>query len=131
MTGERYVHAIFPNAVAQGEVVGLNIVGIDTAYPGAESMNSLKHLVIPIVSIGAMDGDDVLRWKDGQAMRTVWPTAGRIVGCRLAGEIAGAGAYRTLMLRGDDVRRYGKQLVDPRFGLGAVALRTVLPALSA
>jgi len=131
MTGERYVHAIFPNAVAQGEVVGLNIVGIDTAYPGAESMNSLKHLGIPIVSIGAMDGDDVLRWKDGQAMRTVWLAGGRIVGCRLAGEIAGAGAYRTLMLRRDDVRRYGKQLVDPRFGLGAVALRTVLPALSA
>jgi len=83
------------------------------------------------VSIGAMDGDDVLRWKDGQAMRTVWLAGGRIVGCRLAGEIAGAGAYRTLMLRRDDVRRYGKQLVDPRFGLGAVALRTVLPALSA
>ena len=131
MTGERFVHAIFPNAVAQGEVVGRNIVGIDTVYAGAESMNSLKHLGIPIVSIGAMDGEDVLRWTDGDALRTVWLNDGRIVGCRLAGDIAGAGAYRTLMLRGDDVRRYGRRLVEPSFGLGAVALRTVLPALSA
>ena len=130
MTGERFVHAIFPNAVAQGEVVARNIVGIDTAYAGAESMNSLKHLGIPIVSIGAMAGDEVLRWQDGQAMRTVWLTAGRIVGCRLAGEIAGAGFYRALMLRRDDVRHFGRRLVDPSFGPGAVALPTVLPGMS-
>ena len=65
MTGERFVHAIFPNAVAQGEVVARNILGVDTAYAGAESMNSLKHLGIPILSIGAMTGDDVLRWQGG------------------------------------------------------------------
>ncbi len=129
MTGERFVHAIFPNAVAQGEVVALNILGLDTAYAGAESMNSLKHLGIPIVSIGAMEGDDVLRWRDGQAMRTVWLVEGRIVGCRLAGEIAGAGVYRTLMLRGDDVRHYGKRLVEPSFGPGAVALPAVFPGV--
>ena len=34
LTGERYVHAIFPNAVAQAEVAALNILGIDTAYAG-------------------------------------------------------------------------------------------------
>jgi NAD(P)H-nitrite reductase large subunit len=130
MTGERYVHATFPNAVSQGEVVALNILGIDSAYAGAESMNSLKHLGIPIVSIGAMAGDDVLRWEEGQAMRTVWLAGGRIVGCRLAGEIAGAGFYRTLMLRGDDVRHFGKRLAEPSFGPGAVALPAVLPGVS-
>ena len=130
MTGERYVHAIFPNAVNQGQVVAQNILGIDTAYAGAESMNSLKHLGIPIVSIGAMTGDDQLRWQEGQAMRTVWLVGGRIVGCRLAGEIAGAGVYRTLMLRGDDVRRYGKRLVDPSFGPGDLALLAVFPGIS-
>ena len=129
MTGERFVHAIFPNAVAQGEVVALNILGIDTVYAGAESMNSLKHLGIPIVSIGAMAGDDVLRWEQGQALRTVWLADGRIVGARLAGEVAGAGFYRTLMLRGDDVRHCGKRLVDPSFGPGAVVLPVLLPGI--
>jgi NAD(P)H-nitrite reductase large subunit len=130
MTGERFVHAIFPNAVDQGEVVARNIAGIDTAYPGAESMNSLKHLGIPILSIGAMAGEDVLRWRDGDAMRTVWITDGRVVGARLAGEIAGAGVYRMLMLRRDDVRRYGSHLVDPSFGTGALALPPVFPGIS-
>ncbi len=130
MTGERFVHAIFPNAVAQGEVVARNILGIDTVYAGAESMNSLKHLGIPIVSIGAMSGDDVLRWQHGRALRTVWLTDGRIVGCRLAGEIAGAGFYRALMLRGDDVRQHGRRLVEPSFGPAAVALPAVLPRTS-
>jgi len=130
MTGERFVHAIFPNAVAQGEVVARNILGVDTVYAGAESMNSLKHLGIPIISIGAMSGDDVLRWQDGRAMRTVWLTEGRVVGARLAGEIAGAGFLRALMLRGDDVRRYGRRVVEPSFGPGAVVLPAVLPAVS-
>ncbi|MFZ0324103.1 MAG: FAD-dependent oxidoreductase [Actinomycetes bacterium] len=130
MTGKRYVHAIFPNAVAQGEVVAHNILGIDTVYAGAESMNSLKHLGIPIVSIGAMEGDEVLRWQEDQAMRSVWLVDGRIVGCRLAGAIAGAGVYRTLMLRGDDVRHFGRRLVTPTFGPGDVALPAALPGVT-
>ena len=52
------------------------------------------------------------------------------MGCRLAGEISGAGVYRMLMLRGDDVRRYGTRLVDPTFGVGAVALPAVLPGIA-
>lgn len=130
LTGERYVHAIFPNAVAQAEVAALNILGIDATYAGAESMNSLKHLGIPIVSLGAMEGEDKLQWRDGDAMRTVWLTDGRIVGARLAGEIRGAGVYRTLMLRRDDVRHHGRHLVDPSFGVGDLALPAVLPAIA-
>jgi NAD(P)H-nitrite reductase large subunit len=93
-------------------------------------MNSLKHLGLPIVSVGAMEGDDLLRWRDGDAMRSVWLVDGRIVGCRLAGEVGGAGVYRALMLRRDDVRRYGRRLVRPDFGPGDVALPLVLPGVT-
>jgi hypothetical protein len=34
------------------------------------------------------------------------------------------------MLRGDDVRRYGKRLVDPSFGPGDLALLAVFPGIS-
>lgn len=129
MTGERFVHAIFPNAVAQAEVVARNIVGIDTVYAGAESMNSLKHLGIPVVSLGAMEGEDRLRWQEGEAIRTVWLVDGRVVGARLAGEISGAGVYRSLMLRGDDVRHFGRHLVEPGFGSVDLVLPAALPAL--
>ena len=55
-TGEAYVHAIFPNAVDQARVVAANMLGGDVAYAGAESMNSLKHLGLPIMAVGAMEG---------------------------------------------------------------------------
>ena len=46
-SGERYVHAIFPNAVAQAPIAAANLLGAGLVYDGAEAMNSLKHLGIP------------------------------------------------------------------------------------
>ena len=63
LTGEAYVHAIFPNAVEQARVVAANMLGGDVAYAGAESMNSLKHLGLPIMAVGAMEGGEELRWR--------------------------------------------------------------------
>jgi NADPH-dependent 2,4-dienoyl-CoA reductase/sulfur reductase-like enzyme len=122
MTGERYVHAIFPNAVAQGEVVAENLLGYDAAYPGSESMNSLKHLGIPVVAVGAADGEEELRWRHGKALRKVFLTDGRIVGFRLTGDIRAAGVYRSLMLRAADVTPFRSILVDPRFSVGDLVL---------
>jgi nitrite reductase (NADH) large subunit len=114
-TGQAYVHAIFPNAVEQAGVVAANILGGDVTYAGAESMNSLKHLGLPIMAVGAMEGTDELRWREGDVLRKVFLDEGRIAGFRFAGEISGGGLLRSLMLRGDDVRRFGQQLVRPGF----------------
>jgi NADPH-dependent 2,4-dienoyl-CoA reductase/sulfur reductase-like enzyme len=72
MTGERYVHAIFPNAVEQGKVVGLRLLGYDAHYEGAESMNSLKHLGLPVIAVGAQQGDEELRARHGSALRKLF-----------------------------------------------------------
>nr|VFJ95649.1 MAG: Pyridine nucleotide-disulphide oxidoreductase [Candidatus Kentron sp. H]VFJ96282.1 MAG: Pyridine nucleotide-disulphide oxidoreductase [Candidatus Kentron sp. H]VFK02396.1 MAG: Pyridine nucleotide-disulphide oxidoreductase [Candidatus Kentron sp. H] len=117
MTGKRYVHAIFPNAVAQGDIVARNLAGLDTPYEGSESMNSLKHLGLPVMAVGARQGDEELRWRWGDTLRKVFLTNDRIVGFRLAGDIRGAGGYRALMLRGAPVTAYRKHLLDPRFGV--------------
>jgi NAD(P)H-nitrite reductase large subunit len=126
MTGERYVHAIFPNAVEQARIVGSNVVGGATLYAGAESMNSLKHLGLPVMAVGAAEGETELRWRVGDRLRKVFLSGGRIVGFRFTGEIAGGGVLRSLMLRGDDVRRFGRSLVEPGFGEASL----VLPAIS-
>ncbi len=125
-TGKAYVHAIFPNAVDQARVVAANILGGDVAYPGAETMNSLKHLGLPIMAVGASEGPDELRWRDGDRLRKVFLDAGRIVGFRFAGEIAGGGLLRSLMLRGENVGRFGSRLVQPAFSEAEL----VLPAVS-
>lgn len=115
LTGERAVHAIFPNAVAQGRVAGLDLLGFDVRYEGAESMNSLKHVGLPVMAAGAVEGERVLRLRRGRTLRTLVLEGGRLVGFRLTGDVRGAGAYRALMLRGDDVAAFGEALVEPGF----------------
>jgi NADPH-dependent 2,4-dienoyl-CoA reductase/sulfur reductase-like enzyme len=115
MSGDRYVHAIWPNATAQGEVVAHDLLGYATSYAGAERMNSMKHLGLPIMAVGAAKGAATLRWRHGDKLRKIFLDNGRIVGFRLAGDIRGAGTYRALMLRGTDVSGFGEDLLDPRF----------------
>ncbi len=129
LTGERYVHAIFPNAVAQGSLAAANALGLDRPYGGAEAMNSLKHLGVPIVAMGTIEGsDDVLQRRGPGTLRTVYLRAGRIIGAQLAGDIGAAGVYRSLMLRQADVRRFGADLISPRFATARVVWDALRPA---
>jgi len=125
-TGQVYVHAIFPNAVDQARVAAANILGGDQRYGGAESMNSLKHLGLPIMAVGASEGPEEQRWRAGDRLRRVFLDRGHIVGFRFAGEIGGGGLLRSLMLRGDDVSRFDDRIVRPGFSEADL----VLPAIS-
>jgi NAD(P)H-nitrite reductase large subunit len=121
LTGERFVHAIFPNAVTQAPVAAANLLGANLTYDGAEAMNSLKHLGIPIVAMGTIDKpDDVLRWESAGCLRAVYLRDGTIIGAQLAGDIRSAGVYRSLMLRRADVTCFGRGLVEPDFNIGTV-----------
>ncbi len=125
LTGETYVHAIFPNAIDQGRVVGLNLVGYATPYEGAERMNSLKHLDLPIMAFGLKDGDEIVRaeWNDG--LRTFYIKDNRLVGFQLVGDIRAAGIFRTLMIQGSDIRPIKHHLHDSGFGQGAVIWKAI------
>jgi NAD(P)H-nitrite reductase large subunit len=121
LTGERYVHAIFPNAVAQAPIAAAYLLGGTARYEGAEAMNSLKHLGVPIVAMGTIDEpDDVLRWQRGSDLRSIYLRDGRIIGAQLAGDIRAAGVYRNLMMRRSLVARFGQRLVEPGFGMADV-----------
>ena len=116
LTDERYVHANFPNAVDQGRVVGLNLAGFDTCYEGAERMNSLKHLDLPIMAVGLKDGDEILSAKSNGSQRRIYLQDGHVVGYQLVGDIHAAGALRTLMTRGENVARFKDRLLERNFG---------------
>jgi len=124
MTGGRYVHAIFPNAVEQGRVVAENILGHEVEYAGAENMNSLKHLGIPVVAVGVGKGEEELRYRDGNSLRKVFLEDDRIVGFRLAGDIRAAGIYRSLLLRGERLKALKDRILDPDFGVADLAFAT-------
>ncbi|MGD2146040.1 MAG: FAD-dependent oxidoreductase [Anaerolineae bacterium] len=119
LTGERYVHAIFPNAVAQGTVVAYNLLGWDTAYEGADNMNSLKHLGLPLMAVGQMEGEELRVRKDG-VLRKIYLRDDRIVGFRLTGDVGGAGIYRSLMNKHADVGPFKHRLLERGFGMGLI-----------
>ena len=127
LTGERYVHAIFPNAVSQGRVVAEHLLGFDTVYEGSESINSLRHLGVPVVAAGIPRGEE-LRMRDDGVLRKLFIEDGRITGFQLAGDIRAAGVYRRLMLTHADVRVYGSRVLEPTFGAGSIAMRAMAGA---
>lgn len=121
LTGELFVNAIFPNAVAQGTIVGLNLAGHEVRTEGTDRMNSLKHLGVPVFVAGLKDGDEVLRRRRNGGMRTLFLKEGRLVGFQMVGEVAAAGVLRSLMNRRQDVRAFKDRLLRPTFGQGTVA----------
>lgn len=120
LTGESYVHAIFPNAIEQGRVVGLNLAGFDVRYEGAERMNSLKHLGVPVLAAGLKEGDERLSERVDGGWRTLYLKDNRLVGYQLVGDIRAAGALRTLLIRQEDLRKLKDRLLEPSFGQGSL-----------
>jgi NAD(P)H-nitrite reductase large subunit len=119
VTGRRSVQANFPNAVAQGRVAAYNVLGWEVRYEGADSMNSLKHLGLPLMAVGRMGGEE-LRVRGGDSLRKLYLEDGRIIGFGLYGDISSAGIYRALMNKGVDVAALKHRLLEPRFGMGFV-----------
>jgi nitrite reductase (NADH) large subunit len=122
VTGETFLHAIFPNALEQGRVAGMNMVGYPTEYEGAERMNSLKHLGLPIIAAGEKQGDYVLRERNNNSLRTIYIQENRLAGFQLVGDIRAAGVLHSLMIQKSDVRYIQNRLLDPNFGEGMVAM---------
>jgi len=118
-SGERYVHAIFPNAVNQARVAAYNLLGWDTAYEGSENMNSLKHLGLPIIAVGRIAGEE-LRVRRREALRKIYLENDHIVGFRLTGDVSAAGILRSLMNKRVDVSPLRRHLLEPNFGLGVI-----------
>lgn len=127
LTGETYVHAIFPNAVEQGNLVALNLLGFENRYDGAHRMNSLKHLDLPIMAAGLKTGDQILQSKKDGNLRTIYLQENRVVGFQLVGEIMAAGILRALMNSRQNVGSIKDRLLDPNFGQGTITWEAMAP----
>ena len=51
-SGQRVIIAIWPEALNQGRVAGLNMAGVPTTYDGSMAMNTTSVLGLPIASLG-------------------------------------------------------------------------------
>ena len=125
VTGETFLHAIFPNALEQGRVAGMNMVGYPMEYEGADRMNSLKHLGLPIIAAGEKQGDTILREQGNNSLRTIYLQENRLVGFQLVGDIRTAGILHSLMIQKCDVSNIQDHLLDPNFGEGMLVTRAI------
>jgi nitrite reductase (NADH) large subunit len=127
LTGESYVHPIFPNAIEQGRVVALNLADIETSYEGADRMNSLKHLGMPIIAVGLKNGDEILQTRHPSHLRKIYLSENRVVGFQLIGDIKAAGILRALMYKGENILPFKDRLFSPNFGQGTLVGEAIAP----
>lgn len=120
ITQARSVYAIFPNAVSQGRIAAYNLLGLKIPYEGADKMNSLKHLGLPVIAAGSRDGEELRLRRKGGIMKKIFIKHDRIIGFQLIGDIKGAGIYRMLMNKRIDIGSFKNDLFDPRFGMGYI-----------
>jgi hypothetical protein len=76
-------------------------------------MNSLKHLGLPLLAVGAAAGERELRWSSPGVLRKAFLSGGRLIGFRLTGDISGAGSMHSMLVRRLAVERLGPRLVAP------------------
>jgi len=125
-TGERAVHAIWPTAVDQGRVAGLNMAGLQIPYPGSLSMNTLDVLGLPLASVGLFEGEDlVVQVHRGMARRTYRKLAfrnGRLAGAILVGGIEDIGLLQAMIRQQANLTRWKDSISWAPLNLGKAML---------
>jgi NAD(P)H-nitrite reductase large subunit len=103
-SGERVVNAIWPEALNQGRIAGLNMAGVATPYEGSMAMNVTSVLQTPVVSLGAWNSQPGDRYEirevrdDGRrAYRKLAFDGEQLVGAMLVGRFEDAGILHNMI----------------------------------
>lgn len=128
-TEKKFVNANFPNAIDQGRIAAYNVLGWDMQYEGSERMNSLKHLGLPVMAVGEMEGEEMSVRHNG-SLRKLFVRDDRLVGVRLTGDISSAGIFRSMINRRVNIGPFRERLLEPDFGMGVLETVAGIPALS-
>lgn len=119
ITGNIYPHAIYPEAVKQGEIIAFNILGEQVEYEGGLNMNSLYHFNLPMISEGAMiveeKADEEIIFKKDAVIRKIGIKNGKILRFEFVGDKEGTGLLHTLMTERRDVSRIKNELVTKKY----------------
>ena len=119
--GEKSVIAVWPNAVSGGAVAGANMTGLDRAYAGSTTLNSLPYFGLSVGSAGVVEDDSstseevVARGRD--FYRKVVLRDGMVAGMVFAGDTTKCGLIYMLMRRKVHVGDWKEALVSDEFGL--------------
>lgn len=117
--GKQGSYAIWPNAIEQGRIAGLNIVGKTSKYDGAEVINALDVFDIPIVAIGSTSAEirecQVIKRFTPSSYKKLLLKNNRIVGLQFVGSIRNVGVFYSLMKNASDISQIKERLLDENF----------------
>lgn len=126
--GKQGSFAIWPNAIEQGRIAGLNIAGKDTIYDGAEVVNVLDVFDTPIVAMGRTSNQigkcKAISRFTPQTSKKILIKNNRIIGLQFIGTIRNAGTFYSLMKKGSDVNEISDRLLDDDFMINPEVIKS-------
>ncbi|MFA5778541.1 MAG: FAD-dependent oxidoreductase [Elusimicrobiota bacterium] len=121
ITGEKTINALWPNAVIQGKIAGLNMAGKNIKYDGSLAMNSVEFFGLPTISYGITkpkgEGYEFIVRKNYKKLVL---KDNKIVGFVLAGDVDNAGVYGSLLKKKIDVSSIKTGLLENNFNFAKI-----------
>ena len=121
--GKSSVNALWPVAIEQGKIAGMNMAGDKVDYEGALGMNSLEFFGLPVVSLGIFNtGKDPafeeLKILDTKAniYKKLLVKNNLLVGAVLVGDIKNSGVFLRLIREKVDIASLKGRLLSENFG---------------
>jgi NAD(P)H-nitrite reductase large subunit len=125
-TEEDTINALWPCAVEQGRIAGLNMAGERESYDGSLSMNSLVFYDIQVISFGIIkpkkEGYEqiVKENKVRNVYKEMVIKDNRLVGAVLVNDVNQSGVYNVLIRRKIDVSSIKEVLLDDNFNFAKI-----------
>jgi len=119
ISGRQGSYAIWPNAIEQGRVAGLNMAGVPTPYEGAEVVNILDVFGTPVIAMGGTTEtigkcQNIVR-EYSHSYRKLLLRENRILGLQFIGDVRNTGPFYSLMKEKTDVGPLKDRLLDENF----------------
>jgi len=109
-------YGIWPAALEQGKIAGINMAGGEARYEGTTMANTLKVVGIDLASAGDIDAEDKRESRivqDDRIYRKIVLDKGRIIGCIMLGNTTGFHRVTRMMAEKRDVSRMVDQILEP------------------
>lgn len=117
--GKQGSFAIWPNAIEQGRIAGLNMAGKFCKYDGADIVNVLDIFKTPIVAMGYISKEigkckNIIR-STPNTYKKILIKKNRMVGLQFVGSIRNTGTFYSIIKKGLDIGQIEERLLDDNF----------------
>jgi nitrite reductase (NADH) large subunit len=111
-------YGIWPAAMEQGKIAGINMAGGDMIYEGTTMANTLKVVGIDLASAGNIDAENELESRivtDEKLYKKIVIENDQIIGCIMLGDTKGFNRVTKAMSEKHDVSQIKDQILEEGF----------------